>query len=307
MARGSAGAFEGWDDGEIKTQSLVVICGPFEGRICENDDEMFAAKSELNEWEYEWFTQNNVVWRTLEAEEGEEFDPNFDIGVDCEIVTFGFYLECRGTYLIPRQFLRPATTRDLILRDRKISEEVFSSAWRSETDLDESEVIGLLKEQNYILNEVWAREKTVTTAKGSKNVFLCHSSADKPYVRQVCLDLGRAGHKPWLDEFEIGVGDSIVEKIEKGATEAGALILFLSEAAAESSWVKREWSSVLARQLSKKDIGVLPAVIEDCSLPAILADIKYADFRHSYNSGLGEILAALSTLKVKKTKAKHKV
>lgn len=294
-----------WDEGLIKTQALVVLIGPFEGRICENDDDMFASKSELSSWEFDWFTQCGVSWRTLPVEEGEEFDPNFDIGVDCEIVTFGFYLECRGTYLIPRQFLRPATTRDLIQRHSEISEAVIRSAWRVDDDLEQTEVINLLKEKNYILNEVWEREKTMMAAKGSKNLFLCHSSADKPFVKQVYLDLGRAGHKPWLDEFEVGVGDSIVSKIEEGATEAGALILFMSKAAAESNWVKREWNSALARQLSRKDIKIFPALIEDCTLPSILADIKFADFRDSYNSGLSEILTALSKFSTKK-KTKHK-
>lgn len=150
------------------------------------------------------------------------------------------------------------------------------------------------------MNEIWARENSVVSKKGSRNVFLCHSSADKPFVKQVFLDLGRAGHSPWLDEYEIGVGDSIVAKIDEGSTKAGALILFLSQTAIESSWVKREWNSALARQLSQNNVTILPALIEDCAVPSILADIKFADFRESYHTGLDQILSALKKNPVQK-------
>ena len=46
-----------------------------------------------------------------------------------------------------------------------------------------------------------------------KKLYLAHSSLDKGYVRRIHADLKRLGHNPWLDEIEIKVGESIVEKI----------------------------------------------------------------------------------------------
>jgi hypothetical protein len=276
----------------LEVQALIVTCGPFKGRICENDNDEFLFKSELNRGELKWFRENNVAWRTLSAEEADE-NPSPEAGVDCEIVTFGFYLQARTHHYIPRQFLKPATTRDLVIRSREISDIVFGDAFGTGADYSDEELVDLLKEENYILNELWRREKLVESATTPRNVFLCHSSADKPFVRQVCSDLANAGHIPWLDEFEIHVGDSIVQKITDGTKRTGALVLFLSKASVASAWVQREWSSTLARQLSGQGIKLLPALIEECEIPSILSDIKFADFRSSYNDGLDELLTGL--------------
>lgn len=281
----------------LMVQALVVTHGPFAGRICENDDDDFVSKSHLQAGEIKWMEKAGVIWRRLESEDIDEsesaLEPDFYIGVDCEIVTFGFYLSCREHYYVPRQFLRPATTRDLVQRHQEIGEVIFSDALVKEKRRGREEIVGLLKEENYIVNELWRREKVAQDVVEPRNVFLCHASADKPFVRQVWSDLANLGHKPWLDEYEIKVGDSIVQKINEGTKEAGALVLFLSKASAESAWVQREWSSALARQLSARNIRILPAMIEDCEIPSIIADVKYADFRDSYNDGLAGLMSGL--------------
>lgn len=279
-------------------QALVVTCGPFEGRICENDDDDFVFKSEMTQSEINWLEKAGAKWRFLETDEGDCFDdeesnPEPELGLDCEIVTFGFYLECSGKYYIPREFVRPATTRDLIMRHTQISEVVSKNALLGRPACSQKKIIDLLKERNYIVNELWRREMSAQDPSVPRNVFLCHASVDKPFVRQVWSDLKHAGHKPWIDEFEIQVGDSIVQKISEGTTGAGELVLFLSKASINSAWVQREWSSALARQLETKKIRVLPAVIEHCEIPALLADVKYADFRGSYNNGLEALMNAL--------------
>ena len=48
------------------------------------------------------------------------------------------------------------------------------------------------------------------------SVFLSHNSADKPFVRKLALDLEKAGVRCWLDEAEIKVGDSLLDKIRDG-------------------------------------------------------------------------------------------
>jgi len=57
--------------------------------------------------------------------------------------------------------------------------------------------------------------------------------------------------------------------------------------------VLKELSAALMRQLRNAAIIVLPIVIEDCSIPALLADIKYADCRANHDSGFTELLEAL--------------
>ena len=45
-----------------------------------------------------------------------------------------------------------------------------------------------------------------------------------------------------------------------------------------SSWVEKELNAALAIELERKDVFVLPLVIDDCDIPVFLKDKLYADF-----------------------------
>jgi hypothetical protein len=92
---------------------------------------------------------------------------------------------------------------------------------------------------------------------------------------------------------KIKVGQSIVSKIDEALGASKTMIAFLSKRAVQSMWAKKEWQSFLSRQLSQGELRILPALLEDCDIPPILADIKYADFRESYYDGFKDIYRAL--------------
>lgn len=56
-------------------------------------------------------------------------------------------------------------------------------------------------------------------------------------------------------------------------------------------------------EISRQKISVLPALLEDCEVPPLLAGRKYADFRESYNAGLEQILFAIGHRQKKTTKS----
>lgn len=288
----------GQEKSDWMVQALVVTQGPFKGRICENDDEEFMYRNEFQRDELAWIEIENPVWEHSKEEVVEEkqelISNELEVGLHCEIVTFGFYLHTRGYHVIPRQFLAPATTHDLVRRLQEISEMAGNVAWQQEPSYNFEELCDALLELEFIQNELWERDKAMLR-KGNSKIFLCHSSADKPFVRTVGNDLVRLGHSIWLDEFEINVGDSIVDKIDEGNKNADALILFISENSQSSEWVKREWQSALSRQLSRdREIRIYPVLIDNCKIPAIINDVKFADFRESYHSGLDQLAAALA-------------
>lgn len=124
------------------------------------------------------------------------------------------------------------------------------------------------------------------------NCFLCHRKPDVALVERLAIELRNAGHQVWLDEWEIGVGDSIVAKIDQGLTDAAYLILCYS-AAGPSDWTDREWHSTLHRQLSGHAVKILPARISGGGPPAILADIRYADLVADWTRGVQDLLRAI--------------
>jgi len=124
------------------------------------------------------------------------------------------------------------------------------------------------------------------------NCFLCHRKPDAVLVERLADELRNAGHLVWFDEWAIGVGDSIVARIDEGLTGTAYLILCYS-AAGPSDWTDREWQSSLHRQLSGQAVKVLPARISGGGPPAILADIKYADLVTDWAKGVADLLKAI--------------
>lgn len=124
------------------------------------------------------------------------------------------------------------------------------------------------------------------------NVFLCHRKIDSAKVEALGVEVEKAGHKVWFDEWEIGVGDSIVQKINEGLEGVAYLILCYSSIES-SDWTDREWHSTLHRQLSGQSVKILPVRIGGEKAPAILADIKYADLYSDWNAGVVALLKAI--------------
>lgn len=110
------------------------------------------------------------------------------------------------------------------------------------------------------------------------SLFLSHSSADKTFVEKLAKDLEGVGVNVWFDKWEIKVGDSLTGKIEEGLQANDYLGLVLSPAAVASEWVKAELSAAWCRQMSSRKIVVLPILYQDCEIPFLLEDRKYADF-----------------------------
>lgn len=127
----------------------------------------------------------------------------------------------------------------------------------------------------------------------SIHAFICHASEDKGAARELAAALKILGADVWFDEWEIRVGDSIVQKIDSALGIVSHLIVLLSETSISKPWVNKELSSALMRQLSKEAIMVLPVRLDGCRIPPILADLKYADARAGIPNIISEIETAL--------------
>lgn len=124
-------------------------------------------------------------------------------------------------------------------------------------------------------------------------VFLSHSSLDKVFVGQLAADLKSNKIPVWFDQWELKVGDSLIEKIEDGINGSGWLAVVLSRNSAESAWVKKELKAAEMRELRDKKVFVLPIVIDNCEIPLFMADKVYADFRETYDVGFKYLLRRL--------------
>lgn len=129
----------------------------------------------------------------------------------------------------------------------------------------------------------------------NRKVFISYSNQNRIFVERLAIDLRAQGLAVWWAEWEIKVGDSILQKLSEGMLEAGYLVVVLSPASIKSPWVQLEVNSALMKQVSaQRDVTVLTLLLEDCEIPILLAEKKWADFRYDYDAGLRDLLTALS-------------
>ena len=125
-------------------------------------------------------------------------------------------------------------------------------------------------------------------------VFLCHSSADKPAVRELWKRLKSNGFDPWLDEKEILPGQRWDPEIRKAIDRAGSIIVFLSEGSvSKEGYLQREIRMVLdkASEMPDDTIFLIPARLENCPVPVRLKDLQWVDLFSE--SGYGKLVQAL--------------
>jgi hypothetical protein len=125
------------------------------------------------------------------------------------------------------------------------------------------------------------------------NVFVSHRRSDSNEARKLATEIRAQGHRVWLDDWDIGIGDSIVGRMQEGLEGAAYLVLCYSHDGVLAPWISREWMSALARQIEGVDVKVLPVRLTGGQPPAILADIRYADLVSDWAEGVGALLRAI--------------
>ena len=124
-------------------------------------------------------------------------------------------------------------------------------------------------------------------------IFVSYRLADGLEARELAEELRAAGHQVWFDEWRIDIGDSVVQRVSAGLAATAYLVLCYSSSGAESPWMSREWMSTLARQLGGHPVKILPVRLTGGAVPAILADLKYADLVSDWDDGVRRLLAAI--------------
>ncbi len=119
-----------------------------------------------------------------------------------------------------------------------------------------------------------------------KSIFLSHTHADKAFARELARALQRRGIYVWIDDAEIKVGDSLIEKIREGIDHVDFFGVVLSKTSVRSQWVAKELDVAMNQEIGGRAVKVLPILLEDCDLPSFLVGKLYADFRSDFDTGL---------------------
>jgi hypothetical protein len=147
-------------------------------------------------------------------------------------------------------------------------------------------------------------------------VFLCHSSGDKPAVRDLYRRLNAEGWiDAWLDEEKLLPGQDWEYEIEKALDQSDAVIVTLSTGSvSKEGYVQKELRFVLDIALEKPDgaIFVIPVRLDDCERPRGLRRIHGIDFfpsehrESAYSKLLNSLRLRADSLEIEKRIAKEK-
>ena len=105
--------------------------------------------------------------------------------------------------------------------------------------------------------------------------FISHASEDKSrFVEGFATKLRQNGVDAWYDDWEIQLGDNLVEKIfDQGIGKAEIFIVVLSTHSVGKPWVREELDSGVVGRIEKR-FRLIPVVIDNCDVPTALKHLK---------------------------------
>lgn len=107
--------------------------------------------------------------------------------------------------------------------------------------------------------------------KTTLRAFLCHATEDKEIARPLAEELQRNGIDTFYDEWEIGPGDSLRRKIDKGIEYCTHFIVLLTPISIQKPWVNEEIDAGFVQNLEGKCKFIpLRCGLDDDLLPPLL-------------------------------------
>lgn len=149
--------------------------------------------------------------------------------------------------------------------------------------------------ENLILSTIRKTIASLLKTEGLRQplVFLSYSHEDKEIVRAISSELREKGIDIWIDEEGLRTGDNIISEVSKNIDSADFLAVFISKKSRESYWGRTEVNIAMSRRLSERGGPViLPILLDDVEVPALLRDVMYLDLRDRIVSKGVELLAS---------------
>lgn len=128
-------------------------------------------------------------------------------------------------------------------------------------------------------------------------IFISHASADAEFAHRLAADLRAQDWQTWIAPESIRPGEKWVEAINRGLAESGVLVLVLSSAAVDSSYVRDETNFAIELMRHGEAVRVIPVELEPvppAKIPFTWASLQRIDIRSDYQAGLTALLEELA-------------
>jgi len=130
--------------------------------------------------------------------------------------------------------------------------------------------------------------------KTKSQIFLSYASEDREKVNILYQKLNEAGFKPWMDINDLLPGQEWRMSIQKAIQESDFILACLSRNSVDRTGfihVELNYALDIWQEKLDNDIFLIPARLENCAVPRILADFQYVDLFEK--DGWAKLIAAL--------------
>lgn len=125
-------------------------------------------------------------------------------------------------------------------------------------------------------------------------IFISYAHENSDAAKRIASKLREVKLEVWYDAVSLQPGQNWVAEIERGLEEAGYLLALLSSASINSQWVQHEWTTMLTRQLSSKNGGIIiPLRLENVQLPTLLRPLQSVDLFPDFSAGVNTVVGFL--------------
>jgi TIR domain len=105
--------------------------------------------------------------------------------------------------------------------------------------------------------------KLPSSAMSGPSIFISYAHEDGELARALGQALPRRKCAVWIDEGEMRVGDSLIERIATAIREVEFVVALVSEASVGSNWCKKELSLAITGGLGREGVEGSPAESEE--------------------------------------------
>lgn len=115
------------------------------------------------------------------------------------------------------------------------------------------------------------------------SIFVSYAHEDADLARLFAKALEVEGARVWLDQGELLIGDSLIDRISEAIAEFDFVAALVSAASVGSNWCRKEIALAVSKQLRRggRNVTVLPLRVGDVAMPASLADVKWLQLDRS--------------------------
>ena len=125
-------------------------------------------------------------------------------------------------------------------------------------------------------------------------VFISYAREDIATAKRLYQDLKTAGVKPWMDEYDLLVGQNWKATITRTIERSDFFLALLSSnSLSKRGYVQKELRRAMSvlEEMPPTDIFLLPARLEDCKPEdERLRDLNWADLFPDYDAGLNKLI-----------------